>query len=431
MPAMGARLLQAREILRRLFDAAIAAADPARVLPAALPPDTGAPARVIGAGKAAAAMAAAFDRHWQGRLDGFVVTRYGHGMAAGRIAVREAAHPLPDQAALVAGRDLLQAAHAAAGSGERLVCLLSGGASALACQPPPGISLAEKRAVLGALLRCGADIDAINCVRRHLSLLKGGRLAAAAFPARVLCLAISDVIGDDPAVIGSGPCVPDPSTCADAEAVLRSYRIEPPAAIARWLRDPRAESLKPADPRLAQVEFRLLANAATAQQAAADTARALGVAPVLLGELAGEARELGRAHAGLALEHLRGGRRCVLLSGGETTVAVRGSGRGGRNGEYLLALLGALAADTRGIAALAADTDGIDGTEDNAGAWFEPAHLRSVHERGLDARAALARNDSHGFFAALGTLLRTGPTRTNVNDFRAILVDPAGAAPEP
>ena len=411
-----------REFLLGLFDAAVSAARAPGLLTRALPASRGRPARVIGAGKAAAAMAAVLDRCWDGPLEGVVVTPYGHGLAAGRIEVLEAAHPLPDAAALAAGQRMLGIAQAAQ-AGELVICLLSGGASALLCVPPPGITLAMKAGLGRQLLASGADIAAINTVRRHLSLVKGGRLAAAAFPADLLCLAVSDVPGDDPAVIGSGPTVADPTTRADAAAVLRRWRIEAPAALWRWLENPAAESVKPGDPRLGRAQFRLVATPATALAAAARRARALGVRPVLLGSaLAGEARALGRAHAALALAHARRGGRCVLLSGGETTVTVRGPGRGGRNTEYLLALFEALAG-APGIAALAADTDGIDGSADSAGAFFDAAARVEAAARGLAPGPFLAANDSHAFFATLGTVLHTGPTRTNVNDFRAILVD--------
>jgi len=409
-------------LLCELFDAALAAVRAPSLIDAALPCDRLRPVRVVGAGKAAATMAAALDACWSGPLTGAVVVPYGHGFPAGRIEVLEAAHPVPDAAALGAARRMLGIADAAS-AGELLICLLSGGASALLCAPPPGITLAMKVEITRELLASGADIRAINAVRKHLSLIKGGRLAAAAWPADVLCLAVSDVPGDEPAVIGSAPTVADPGTCADAQAVLDRLGVAPPAAVRRWLASPAAESPKPGDPRLARSRFSIVATPELALQAAARKARALGVTPVVLGSaLEGEARMLARAHAELARTRARRGERCVLLSGGETTVRVRGKGRGGRNTEYLLALFAALA-DQPGIGALAADTDGIDGSAQGAGACFDAAARARAGEMGLDPAKFLADNDSNAFFAAIGALLQTGPTRTNVNDFRAILID--------
>lgn len=407
-----------RALLRRLFDAALARARPARCLPAQLPAPPAGRTVVVGAGKAAAAMARAVEDHWDGPLGGLVVTRYGHRVPTRAVAVIEAAHPVPDAAGRRAAGDVL-AAVSGLGADDLVLCLISGGASALLALPAPGIALADKQAVTGALLRSGAAIGEINCVRKHLSAIKGGRLAAACHPAPVATLSISDVPGDDPAVIGSGPTVPDPTTFADACAVLRKYRIAGPASVLRHLERGAEETPKPGDPRLARARTRLVATPAMALAAAADAARKAGYAPHVLGDaLEGEARVLARAHAECARAAPPG---TVLLSGGETTVTVTGGGRGGPNAEYALAL--ALALDgAPGVFAMACDTDGIDGTEDNAGALVTPATLARARAAGEDAPARLAANDAYGFFAALDDLVTTGPTLTNVNDFRAIVV---------
>ncbi|MBS1190133.1 MAG: glycerate kinase [Rhodocyclaceae bacterium] len=421
--------LPARDLLRALFDAALAAADPARCLPPLLPallPEPGdGRLIVVGAGKASAAMARAVEDHWPGELDGLVVTRYGHGVPCRRIEVVEAAHPVPDAAGEAAAARILERVRGL-GAEDRVLALISGGGSALLAAPAPGVTLAQKRAVTGALLKSGASIAEMNCVRKHLSAVKGGRLAAAAWPARVLTLAISDVPGDDPAVIASGPTVADPTTCADALAILERYRIAIAPALWARLKAGELETPKPGDPRLEKSAFRLVASPLQMLQAAAETARAAGVAPLILGDaIEGEAREVAKALAGIALSCARHGLPakppCVLLSGGETTVTLRGGGRGGRNTEFLLAL--ALALDgAPGIHALAADTDGIDGSEDNAGAFVGPDTLERARGTGINPHQRLEDNDAWGFFSALGNLLVTGPTRTNVNDFRAILV---------
>jgi glycerate 2-kinase len=414
-----------RDILRRLFDAAIAAADPARCVPPHLPPDDGGRLIVVGAGKASAAMAQAVEAHWTGPLDGLVVTRYGHGVPCERIEIVEAAHPVPDAAGEAAAARIL-AKVSGLTAADRVLALISGGGSALLAAPAEGITLPEKRALTSALLKCGASIGEINCVRKHLSAIKGGRLAAAAWPASVLTLAISDVPGDDPAVIASGPTVGDPTTAVDAMKVLDFYGIELPPAWRARLESGALETPKPGDPRLAGSEFRLIASPGQMLAAAAEEARRLGIEPLILGDaIEGEAREVGKVLAGIAHSCARHGlparAPCVLLSGGEGTVTIKGSGRGGRNTEFLLGL--ALALDgASGIHALAADTDGIDGSEDNAGAFVAPDTLARARAAGLDGRALLAANDAWGFFAGLGDLLVTGPTLTNVNDFRAILV---------
>ena len=437
----------------------MAAADPARLLPGRLPPPPPGRTVVVGAGKAAAAMAAAFERDWPYPLEGLVVTRYGHGMPCDRIEVVEAAHPVPDAAGREAAARILALAEGL-GADDLLVCLISGGGSSLLALPAAGLTLADKQDVNRRLLRSGATIAEMNCVRKHLSAVKGGRLAAAAHPARVVTYLISDVPGDDPSVIASGPTVPDPTTFADALAVLEKYGIGEPAAVLDHLRAGAAgpaaggcapaETPKPDDPAFAADELVMLATAGDALEAAAAAAHAEGLTAVVLGDdLEGEARELGGRHALLALATLRGGESTlvalreaaaggaarleapvliaprpplVYLSGGETTVTVTGHGRGGRNAEYLLGL--ALALDGRpGISALACDTDGIDGSEDNAGAVVTPDTLARARAAGLDPVACLAANDAYGLFAALGDLVVTGPTLTNVNDFRAVLVE--------
>lgn len=401
--------MEPRALLRAMFDAAVAAAAPATALPPCLPRPPKGRTVVVGAGKASAAMAAAVEAHWPGELSGLVVTRYGHAVPTRRIEIAEAAHPVPDAAGENAAARILALVEGL-GPDDLVLALVSGGASALLALPAPGITLAEKQAVTRALLKSGASISEMNCVRKHLSRVKGGRLAAAAAPARVVALLISDVPGDDPSVIGSGPTVPDPTTVEDARAVLAKYGIAAPAAL--------SETPK----RLANSEVVMVATPQRSLQAAAGVARAHGFTPLLLGDaLEGEAREAAKVMAGIARSCAAHGHParppCVLLSGGETTVTVRGKGRGGRNAEFLLALAIALEGHSK-IHALAADTDGIDGSEDNAGALIGPDTLA----RGPDAKARLADNDAYGFFSALGDLVVTGPTLTNVNDFRAILV---------
>ena len=425
---------QARALLRRLFDAAVAAAHPSRCLPAALPPP---PERgriiVLAAGKAAGAMAETVERHYLGalglsaeRLVGVAVTRRGYGRPTLRIEMIEAGHPVPDAAGLAAAGRALALADSAT-EHDLVLALLSGGASANWVAPAPGVAFADKQALTRALLASGATIHEINTVRKHLSRIKGGRLAARAAPARVLTLAISDVPGDDPSVIGSGPTVPDPSTLADARAALARHGIDAPASIVAALAEPKNESPKPGDPAFARTEFRLIARPADALAAAAAAARELGLEPISLGaDLEGEARDVAAEHAAQALALARERRRAVLISGGELTVTIRGRGRGGPNQEYALALLHALAG-APGIAALAADTDGTDGgagaPDDPAGAFVDETSPARARALGLDPARFLADNDSTGFFEPLGDLLTTGPTCTNVNDFRAVLVD--------
>ena len=418
-------------LLRRLLEAALEAAIPARCVPPHLPRPPQGRTIVVGAGKAAAAMARAVEDHWQGDLEGIVVTRYGHGVPCRRFEIVEASHPLPVAAGADAAARILARVKGFTAD-DLVLCLVSGGASALLALPAAGLTLDDKRAVTEALLRSGATIGEINCVRKHLSAIKGGRLAAAAAPAPVVTLAISDVAGDDPAVIGSGPTVPDPSTFAEARAILAHYRIAPPAAVARRLAEARDETPKPGDKLFARCRYVLIATPQQALDQAAQAARAAGLAPVVLGDrIEGEAREAAKVMAGIARQAAAGrlviGDRAVplpavLLSGGETTVTVRGNGHGGPNTEFILAL--ALALDgLAGVSAIACDTDGIDGTEDNAGAMCGPDTLARARSLGLDLKAYLADNDAWNAFSQLGDLVVTGPTLTNINDFRAILVE--------
>ncbi len=409
-----------RDLLGAMFQAAVDAAQPARCVPGALPAPPSGRTVVIGAGKAAAAMAAAVEDNWPGEIGGLVVTRYGHAVPTRHIEVVEAAHPVPDKAGRDAARRILAMVEPL-GADDLALCLISGGGSALLALPAGDISLQDKQAVNRALLRAGATISEMNCLRKHLSTIKGGRLAAATAPARLVALLISDVPGDDPSVIASGPTVPDPTTLADARAVLEKYAIHAPATVVARLTDDSGETPKPGDPRLARAETRLIATPLASLEAAARIAWAAGITPEIIGDaLEGEARDLAAAHADLARQAANGSPR-VILSGGETTVTMTGGGRGGRNSEYLLAL--AIALDGRpGVHAIARDTDGIDGSEDNAGAVITPDTLARAGAAGLDARAYLDNNDAYGFFEVLGDLIISGPTLTNVNDFRAILV---------
>ena len=415
------------QLLKAMFEAAIAQALPDRCLPGHLPSAPKGRTIVVGAGKASAAMAAALERHWSGDLTGLVVTRYGHAVPCRRIEIVEAAHPVPDRAGRDAAERILHSVRGLTPD-DLVMCLISGGGSALLVLPAPGIGFEEKQEVNRALLRCGANIAEMNCVRKHLSAIKGGRLGAAAHPARVVTLLISDVPGDDPAVIASGPTVPDPTTFADARAVLQKYAIDEPASVIAHLEAGRDETPKPGDPRLAGTRTIMLATPQHALEAAANVARAAGITPMILGDgIEGEARDVALVMAGIARQVARHRQPlaapCVLLSGGETTVTVRGKGKGGRNSEFLLALAVALNGQP-GIHAVAGDTDGIDGIEDNAGAILRPDSIARAEALGIDAKAALANNDGYSFFAGLDDLIVTGPTLTNVNDFRAVLVLP-------
>jgi len=420
--------MKPRDLLRQMFDAAVASAQPALCLPPHLPaPDSLGQGRlvVIGAGKASAAMARALEDHWHGPLSGLVVTRYGYAVPCKRIEIVEAAHPVPDQAGLQAAQRMLETVKGLSAD-DLVLCLISGGGSALLPLPLPGLRLQDKQDVNRALLASGATISEMNCVRRHLSGIKGGRLAAACHPARVLTLLISDVPGDDPINIASGPTVADPSTCAEALAIAQRYGIALPQRARHLLESGEGESVKPGDLRLARADVRMIATPQIALEAAAAVARAAGIAAYILGDaLEGEARDVGKVLAAVAHQVVKHGQPfaapCVLLSGGETTVTVRGTGRGGRNVECLLAMGIALDSLAR-VHALAGDTDGVDGQEEIAGALLTPDTLARAWTLGLKPRDMLANNDGHGFFAALGDAVVTGPTLTNVNDFRAILI---------
>jgi len=423
---------QSRELLESLFRAAVAAAHPSHCLPANLPePPPRGRLIILAAGKGAGSLTEAAERHYlariaQSRLDGIAVTRHGYGRPTQRIAMVEAGHPIPDEAGLNGTERVLEFADAA-GADDLVVVLLSGGASANWIAPVTGITFADKQATTRALLRSGGNIGEINCVRKHLSRIKGGRLARRAHPAHLVTLAISDVPGDDPAVIGSGPTVPDPTTLADARAIVRKYRLDLPEAVSRALDDPGNESPKPGDRIFAETSYRIVARPADALAAAQATVRAAGFDCVVLGDrLQGEAREVAAEHARLAREVAATHRRMAILSGGELTVTLKGGGRGGPNQEYALAL--AIHLDgAKGIAALAADTDGTDGgrgrPDDPAGAFIDDTTLARAAAAGLVPAAFLDDNDSTGFFNGIGDLFTPGPTFTNVTDFRAIVVD--------
>ena len=414
-----------REMLQAMFNAAVAAAQPSHCVPPHLPAAPKGRLIVIGAGKASAAMAQAVEKHWPGELSGLVVTRYGYGVPCERIEIVEASHPVPDAAGMAAAQRML-ALVGGLSADDTVLCLISGGGSSLLALPLAGITLADKQELNRSLLASGATIGEMNCVRRHLSAIKGGRLAAACHPAKVLTLAISDVPGDKPGDIASGPTVADATTCDDALDIVRRYGITLPASIREVLESGRGESVKPGDARLAGARIELIATPQMALEAAAEVARAAGVTPYILGDsLEGEAREVGKVMAGIAQQAARRGQPfaapCVLLSGGETTVTVRGKGRGGRNVEFLLSL-GITLDGEANVHALAGDTDGVDGQEEIAGACLAPDTLQRAWAQGMRPRDSLDNNDGHGFFQALGDSVITGPTLTNVNDFRAILI---------
>lgn len=421
------RIPPGAEVLCRAYECAVGAALPSACIAAALgEADIDSPALVLGAGKAAAATAAAFHQHWNGPVRGMVVTRYGHGLVAGETAgaieVIEAGHPSPDSASLRAGARLLELAASLRGN-EQLFMLVSGGGSALAVAALPPLTFEQKREAADFLIRAGADIREINCVRKHLSGLKGGRLALAAHPHPVTTLAISDVPGDDIADIASGPTIPDPTTQSDALAVLEKYRYPKLAGLEGALQDPALETPDPGDPEFARDKAVLMAKASTALAAAEQMLAGQGYELILLGDdLDSEADKLGREHAEIALRYRESGRRIAILSGGETRVVIKQSGgRGGRNLEYLAGFAIGLG-QTDGVAALAADTDGIDGHGGHAGGIVLPRMLDADSAQALEER--LAANDCYGFFEASNGLLVTGPTRTNVNDFRLILCEP-------
>ena len=419
-----------RELLLGSFHAAVAAADPLRIVPAHLPEPPRGRTLVVGAGKAAAAMALAVEQHWpaQAPLDGLVITRYQHGLLTNRIAVIEAGHPVPDEAGEKAAADILRRAKAL-GRDDLLLALVSGGGSSLLSLPVPEIPMADLKTTTQALLRSGAPIQHMNTVRKHLSLIQGGRLAAST-KARVVALIISDVTGDDPTHIASGPCAPDPTTYQDALDILAAYGVQAPRTVtdhlARGARGEVAETPKPGDKLFERVENRVIATAHRSLVAAADFFSEHGMQAAILGDsVTGEAREVAKVYAALAREVRQHGTPwqapVALISGGECTVTVRGEGRGGRCAEFLLALAIELErAD--GIHALACDTDGIDGSEDNAGAVLSPGSVARAAKQGIAAERLLADNDGYTFFQALDALVVTGPTRTNVNDYRVILV---------
>ncbi len=413
-----------KRFLRSLFDQAIGAAQAESLIPGRLPSHPRGRALVIGAGKAAAAMARSVEDNWAGELSGLVITPYGHAVVCDLIEVVEAAHPVPDATGCDAAYRILKLA-AELTAEDLALCLLSGGGSALLPMPAEGITLQDKQSITDGLLKCGANIAEINCVRRHLSAIKGGRLAAACSPARIVTLAISDVPGNDVSAIASGPTVADATTSGMALDILQTYNLDVPDNVMEHLKSAAAETPKPGDPVFDKSEFLVLATSDDALDAAAELARESDVEPLILGDLQGDSSRLAQEHAVLARNIAAGlgpvKPPCVVISGGETTVQVKGDGRGGRNSEYSLAL--ALALDGhRGIYAIACDTDGIDGTEDNAGCLITPDSLSRAAQQSLDANVLLDDNDSYRFFSDIGDLVVTGPTRTNVNDFRAILV---------
>ncbi len=417
--------MQPVELLKAMFKAGVDAALPSLCVPPHLPPKPKGRTVIIGAGKASGAMAKALEDAWDGPLEGLVVTRYGYRVPTDRLEVVEAAHPVPDAAGQDAARRIHRLVQGLT-KDDLVLCLISGGGSALLALPAEGVTLEDKQAVNKALLKSGATITEMNTVRKHLSAIKGGRLAAAASPAKVVALMISDVPGDDPSIIASGPTVPDPSTNKDALGIIAKYAIDVPASVRRCL-ETVEETPKPGDPRLANVENIMVATPQASLEAAAEVARKAGVTPVILGDsIEGESRDVALVHAGIARQcALRGQPAeppCVLISGGETTITLKGSGKGGRNSEFLLALAIALQG-MPGIYALAGDTDGIDGSEDNAGAILTPDTLARAEKAGLNAKAMLADNDPYSFFKGIGDLLETGPTLTNVNDLRAILIE--------
>lgn len=410
-----------REILQKLFAVAVDAANPVMAVARNLPAPPRGRTVVIAAGKAAIPMAAAVEANWQGQLEGLVIAPHGYDHDLSRLEIMHASHPVPDQSSLVAA-DRALALAATLGPDDLLIALISGGASALMSKPVPGISIAEKFALVKAVLGCGANIAELNCVRKQISAIKGGRLARAAGRARIHTLALSDVPGDDPAIIGSGPTVADPTRKADARAILERYRVPVPAAVRDWLSSPDEDRgiLSPL------LETRVIVSPHQSFAAVRREAAAMGLNVLYLGDrIEGEARDVAKVHAAIALEIAARGeparKPCLLLSGGETSVTVRGRGRGGRNVEFLLALAIALSG-SQSMHALAADTDGIDGMEPIAGAWIGPDSLDRARALGLDPMSFLANNDAHSLFERLGNQLVTGPTHTNVNDFRAILI---------
>ncbi len=409
------------EFLHDLFIVGLAAADPLRAVPPHLPEPPEGRTIVIGAGKAAAAMAKAVEDHWPNdKIEGAVVTRYDYGMQTRKIEVLEAAHPVPDDAGEAACK-IITSKLSGLTDKDLVLALISGGGSALLSAPAPCLSSIEKRAINKALLKSGATIHEINCVRKHLSAVKGGQLALKAAPARIVTLVVSDVPGDDPRTVASGPTLPDPTTQAQALEILARYKIDIPDSVKTWLSDPANETPKPDHPAFANYQAKIVSSAKDTLMAASAFAEKAGVTTLVLGDdLEGEARTIGQQHGEKALKYTTMA-PCLLLSGGETTVTVAGNGKGGRNTEYLLAAMIAAQGNPH-VFGLACDTDGIDGSENNAGAFFTPDMWSKAQEMGLDASAFLTNNDAYSFFEAVGGLIVTGPTCTNVNDFRAILV---------
>jgi len=414
------------QLLREMFDVAISAVSAEVCVPPHLPAPAIGKTLILGIGKAGASMARVASQLMEGRVEGIVLTRYGHSLPPEQMppgmVVFEAGHPIPDEHGLKATQTILAAVQSL-GRDDQLLALISGGGSALLTMPAPGITLDDKKSVTRGLLLCGASISEINCVRTHLSQIKGGRLAIAACPARVVTLAFSDIPGDDPALIASGPTVSDRTRLADARRIVEHYNIPVSAAVQSALADPANETPTAKSDALPRLETKVIARSQIAQQSAGQLAHANGYTPIYLGDIEGDATETGIVHAALALHHAGKGGRWALLSGGETTVVVRNSaGRGGRNSEYLVSLASALGG-APGISAIACDTDGIDGTEDNAGAVIDPTTLARGIDAGLIAHEALQQNRTYDFFSALGDLVVTGPTRTNVNDLRIILIE--------
>jgi hydroxypyruvate reductase len=418
-----------RKFINSLFETAVAAAQPSQCVPPFLSKfNFSARTVVFGAGKASAEMARVVEQHITGKLEGLVITRYGHAVECQQIEIVEAGHPVPDNNGMKAASKMLEIASGLTEQ-DNVLCLISGGGSSLLSLPAPGLQLEEKQEITSKLLKCGATIHEINCVRKHLSAIKGGRLAVACAPARLVTLAISDVPGDDLSVIASGPTVADSSTFHDALNVLNKYYISEPKSVLKHLNDAADETPEPGDPRLKNVENYLIATPQQSLHAAAQTVSESGMTPLILGDsLEGESREAAKMHAEKALQIQQNGTPvsppAVILSGGETSVTVHGSGRGGPNTEFMLSLLQELRGQ-KGIWAIACDTDGIDGTEDNAGAFISPESFKKSKEIDLNPSTYLSNNDSYSFFSELGGLVSPGPTKTNVNDFRAVLVLPA------
>ncbi|SFC68862.1 glycerate kinase type-2 family protein [Pseudoalteromonas denitrificans] len=418
-------IIKPEDFLINLFDMAVQAVLPKDVLANYLPNDTNKPVIVIGAGKAAASMAGALEQHWQGPLSGLVIAPYGHSHSCEHINVIEAAHPVPDETGQEVTKRILQLVKNLTKS-DLVICLISGGGSSLLSLPAPSINFSDKKVITKALLKSGANINEINCVRKHLSAIKGGQLAQACFPATIHTYAISDVPNDEASTIASGPTVADPTTSDQALKILIKYKINIPDNVRNWLNNPQSETLKEDHPAFINNKFTLIATAKGALNAAQIKAKSAGLNTLVLGdEIEGESKEIAREHAALSLNIVKNNQPiptpCIILSGGETTVTVKGNGRGGRNAEFLLSLAIALQ-HNKNIYALAADTDGIDGSENNAGCLLTPLTYQIAKSKKLNLETYLKNNDAYSFFQATEQLIVTGPTLTNVNDFRAILI---------